>query len=158
MLRMNLGLLAVALAPLGAGCVLGPPADDPPGDDPPGNTAFRFEPVAVSGVTPRWGASVAAGHLLGGVDYGMNVSKEVVSLAVGEGGLSGSAVGELDVPRFCACSLFDEGRRELVMLGGRDDFYRDVNSAVLLNVDTGERTALDQGEAADHPIGCMAFF
>lgn len=148
--------LTLLAAGLGVGCI---PASAPPGDEPPPpTTTFRFEPLAVAGMTPRWGASVAGGHVLGGVDDAMTVTDEVLTVAPGEDGLTATAVGALDVPRFCGCAFFDEGRRELVMLGGRDDFYRDENTAVLLNVDTGERTELEHGGAADAPVGCQAFF
>lgn len=156
---MRLGHLLGSICPclLGAACLGGPPpVDEDP--VPTGRTTFRFEPVEVAGVTPRWGASVADGHLLGGVDDTMRVTDEVFSLAHSDAGLSGTSVGALDVPRFCGCALYDEGRRELVMLGGRDDFYRDETTAVLIDVDTGERTPLEHGGAADHPVGCMAFF
>lgn len=148
---------SICLGALAGACPSGlPPVDD--GPDGETRTTFRFEPIEVAGVTPRWGASVADGHLLGGVDETMRVTDEVLSLTREGAGLAADTVGTLDVPRFCACALFDEGRRQLVMLGGRDDFFRDENTAVLIDVDTGERTPLEHGGAADHPVGCQAFF
>lgn len=146
----------LALTALSFGCVAEPV---PPVEEPTsGRTTFAFEPIAVADVTPRWGALVAAGHLLGGVDASMDVSDDVTSVTVATDGLHGSSIGALDVPRFCGCSFFDEGRRELVVLGGRDDFYRDETTAIVINVDTGERTPIEHGGAADRPVGCQAFF
>ncbi|OGQ10482.1 MAG: hypothetical protein A2138_04805 [Deltaproteobacteria bacterium RBG_16_71_12] len=148
---------SICLGALAGGCLLGtPPVEEEPA--PEARAAFSFAPIDVAGVTPRWGASVADGHLLGGVDDTMRVTDEVFSLARDEAGLSAASVGALDVPRFCGCALYDEGRGQLVMLGGRDDFYRDETSAVLIDVDSGERTPLEHGGAADHPVGCQAFF
>ncbi len=144
------------LAALSVACPLATPPDDelPPDEE---NLTFRFEPVEVSGLTPRWGASVTAGHLVGGVDDALRVSDEIVALSTGDAGLAGVSAGALDVARFCACAFFDEGRRELVIVGGRNRQMLDEDTAVLVEVDSGNTVALATGPA-DHPIGCHAFF
>lgn len=154
LLRVGTALFTVTV--VGSAC----PVEAPPpeGEELPEQTTFRFEPTSVSGVIPRWGATVAAGHVLGGVDESMRVSDEVLAVARADEGMAGTSIGTLDVPRFCGCALFDEGRGELLVLGGRDDFYRDETTAVLIDVATGERTAIEHGGAADHPVGCQAFF
>lgn len=148
---------SMCLLALGAACLEAPPPDD--GTAPPEeNLAFRFEPVTVNGITPRWGATVTAGHLLGGVDDDLRVSDEILAVATGDDGLAGASVGALDVARFCACALFDEGRGELVMIGGRNRQMLDEGTAVLVEVDSDTAVTLGDSGPTDHPIGCHAYF
>ncbi len=156
-MRSRAAVGSFCLLALGAAC---PAAAPPDGDEPfaDENLAFRFEPIEVSGVTPRWGATVASGHVLGGVDDELEVSDEIVTLSLGDAALAGAITGALDVARFCACAFFDEGRQELVMIGGRNRQMRDEGSAVLVELDTGTTVALGDGGPVDHPIGCHAFF
>jgi hypothetical protein len=129
-----------------------------------GRTTFGFEPLSVEGIEPRWGAPVAPGFVAGGVSPSMRVSDELFALSFhedegGGAGLRGVPVASaLSVPRFCACALFDPGRRELLVIGGRDDRFFDAQSAEIVHVDTGEKTPVDHGGAALFPVGCQAFF
>ena len=90
--RINSGLFAVTVAVAvvtpSVGCVVEAP---PPGEPPPaGRTSFRFDPINVSGVTPRWGATVSGAHLLGGVDDSMAVSDEVFSIGHADEAMQGA--------------------------------------------------------------------
>jgi hypothetical protein len=146
-----------ALASLAsAGCAPPSPDEDTPVAE--GNTSFAFEPIAVDGLSPRWGAPVAPGVFFGGVDPSMTVQGDVFGISADDQGLHADAVATLDVPRFCACGIMDPGRFELLVIGGRDGTYRDEQSTVLIDLASNEPTVIDDNGAADTPVGCQAFF
>jgi hypothetical protein len=128
-------------------------------DDAPARTTFAFEPISVSGIEPRWGSPVAPGFVVGGVDRAMRVQEGLFALSADDDGVHATALAPMSIPRSCACALFDERRRELVIFGGRDGDFADAKTAEIVNVDTGAREDLDVSVgAADHPVGCQAFW
>ncbi|MEQ1565792.1 MAG: kelch repeat-containing protein [Myxococcota bacterium] len=127
------------------------------GDTGAAPSAYRWEPIAVDGVPPVWGAIGAGPWLTGGLDATLTVRPEVWS-ATGGDPVQGAETGALETARFCGCALADEGRGELVVLGGRDDGYNETATTERVDVATGVATAVDAGGADDHPVGCAAFF
>lgn len=157
---MRAGLMSVLAA-----CTAGEPEIEPTDNDVPvdtgapvGDAAFRFEPITVEGIAPRWGAAAVGRYVVSGMDAAMQVSTDVFSLDATDGTVHASLVATLDVPRYCSCALFDPGRNELLVLGGRDDRYADATTAELVDLTTGSVTPVDDAGAADHPVGCHAFF
>lgn len=145
-------LLVAALAPIGCA----PPTDQEPPIE--GRTSYAFEPIAIDGLPARWGAPVAPGVFFGGVDQTMTVQGDVFTVAADEETLHAELVATLDVPRFCGCGIMDTTRNELLVVGGRDNGYRDEASTVLINLASNEPTVIEANGAADTPVGCQAFF
>jgi hypothetical protein len=126
---------------------------------------WRWEEVDVEGVSPgsswedpRWGAVSAGPLMIGGVDGAMQATADVLSLDASDGTLRAEVRAQLAVPRYCACAMYDPGRDEVLVIGGRDDRFVEAPSAELLSLATGEPVPLDAVGADDHPVGCHAFF
>lgn len=133
--------------------------DGPPDVDAPiGRTTFAFEPIALDRVPTRWGAPVAPGVFFGGVDQAMSVQADVFTLTADDETLHAELAAVMEVPRFCACGIRDEGRDELIVLGGRDGQFRDEPTAVVINLDTQEATNVETNGAVDAPVGCQSWF
>ena len=121
-------------------------------------TAFRFQPVALTGVAPTWAAVTAGPYLLGGVNESLAVQSGVYTVAPTEGGFAASKVGAMDRARYCHCAMFDPGRKEIVVLGGRGAGFTDAPNAAVIDLTSGVASPLDASGAADYPVGCRAFF
>lgn len=173
------GLIALpALLALPA-CPAGPGDDDDDvaaegAGEGEGNTAFRWELRDDVGVPSLWGAIVAEGRtadeafvLGGGAGDSAPVITEVQDVAVIDGRVRSTSTVTIDGPRFCGCALFDGARDEVVVVGGRDNQFFDVESSFVLDLATGTRTAVVEappdgkgpgGGPSAFPIGCQAFF
>lgn len=119
---------------------------------------YHFEPINLTDVTPLWGATSVGGLLVGGVDGLMRVQSSVYSVRVTATGVSGIPAGALDMPRYCTCALLDDGRNELLVVGGRNAGMLETSTASLINLATGDATEVDHAGAASYPVGCTAFF
>jgi len=131
-----------------------------------GRTGFAWEQRNDIVVPALWGAIVTDGRsadeafLVGGLadDLGPVIA-EVQDVTVTDDRVRSTSTLTIDGPRFCGCAMFDGGRDELVVIGGRDGDFLDVESAVVVNVDSGERTVVSEGAGPTRfPIGCQAFF
>jgi hypothetical protein len=119
---------------------------------------FAFEKVEVSGGTAVWGAVAVGGWLIGGVNNGQTVVSDIAAATLEDGTLTVARVGELNVPRYCQCVMFDAARGELVVVGGRGRTFADVSSAVVVDTASWDVTPLAGNTADDFPVGCAAFF
>ncbi len=150
--------LALAFAlPFGGACV-GPGAAPPPDDNAPKRTTFSFAPIETDGVDARWGAAAVGDFVVGGVDQSMTVTQDIFRLDASDGTMRATPLTTLDTPRYCNCAMFDPNRHELLVVGGRNGTFNDENSAEIVNTETLEHVAIDANGAADHPVGCQAFF
>lgn len=163
--RAPVVVVAGALAALTA-C---PPADDAAegeGEGEPARTTFSWEKRDDINVPGLWGAIVADGpsideaFVVGGVSGDLGpVIKDIQQVHVQNDQVRSSSTLTTDVPRFCGCALFDKTRNEVVVVGGRDGSFLDVESAVVIDVDSGERSVISEGAGPTlSPIGCQAFF
>ncbi len=122
------------------------------------------ELTTVSGLTPVWGGIVAqaspkVSYLVGGVSGTSGpVIGSLVKVEQGATGVAATLVTEDLTPRYCGCALVDTTRNELVVVGGRGKGFTETKTAELVNLTTGEVSALDAGAAASHPVGCHAVF
>lgn len=136
------------------------------GEGEPAQTAFTWELKSDVVVPSLWGAIVSDGRsadeafIIGGLadDLGPVIA-EIQDVQVTDDQVRSTSTLTIDGPRFCGCAMFDSGRNELVVVGGRDGNFLDVESAVVVNVDSGERTVVSEGTGpVRNPIGCQAFF
>lgn len=153
-----LGLIAGA-----AGCDGTSGSDGDGGPDGDERTTFGWRAVD-SGLTPVWGGFVAEGGSrpirVGGV---AGTSGPVVDSAeipdVRDGRIVSSLL-TIDGARYCGCGFVDATRNELIVIGGRDGRFVDVETAAVIDLDDGTATPIadaDTGPAA-FPVGCVAFF
>ena len=121
--------------------------------------SFVFEAITLDGIEPRFGASVAGDIVAAGIVGDLEADNGVFAINSDGAVPVASRMQQLAIPRFMACAFFDEERRELIVVGGRDAQYRDTKTAEGIQVDTGERfdVAVESG-VASHPIGCQAFW
>jgi hypothetical protein len=157
--------MRAALVPLAivivstVGC-LGGAEGEGEGEGDPGRTTFSWEPIAADGMQPRWGMYIAESSerafLLGGVTDG------VVDVGFRLGATDASVTASPDVlmdhSRYCHCAMLDEERDRLIVLGGRDEGFADSPTAVALGIASSSVDIIEDNGAADHPVGCQAFF
>jgi hypothetical protein len=151
-LRPMLSLFAAAA--LAAAC--GAPPNTKPKAT--GRTTFGFEKIDVTGVPPLWGSAAVANFVVGGADGSDAVKTSVFETDASTGKITSNALPDLNTGRFCHCALFDPNRKELLVLGGRDKNFADIHDAEIIDTEAGTKASIDPNGAADHPIGCMAFF
>lgn len=164
-LPFSFGSLTLSAALLAAtvGCVDGGSGDgdEEEEEDLPGRSAFAWVEVD-SAVSVVWGAIVAESDdgaiLVGGVanDQGPVLPTIERIEARDDDVVSGDFLA-METERFCGCAFVDEARRELVVIGGRDGAFRDINNAEIINLDDGSVSVLDGVAPAETPIGCQAF-
>jgi hypothetical protein len=128
----------------------------------PTRSTFGWRPVD-STLTPVWGGFVAEGGTrplrVGGV---AGTGGPVIDTAEGPAprgdGIGSDDLVLLDGPRYCGCGFVDPGRNELIVVGGRDGRFRDVETAVVIDLDDGTVATVDDVGPAAFPVGCAAFF
>ncbi len=137
--------------------------DDEDEDDDVDDGRATYGWVAVdSAVSAVWGAIVAesddGAFLVGGVANDLGPVLPTVERIVprDDDVVSGDflTMGEA---RYCGCAFVDEARRELVVIGGRDGAFRDINTAEIVDLDDGSVTDLGAVAPAETPVGCQAF-
>jgi hypothetical protein len=147
----------------GASACDGEVDDDGTGSRPAAaRTTFGWRAVQ-SALTPVWGGFVAEGGArplrVGGV---AGTGGPVIDSAEGPAERGDTIASDdlvlLDGPRYCGCGFVDQGRNELVVIGGRDGRFRDVETAVVISLDDGTVTPIDDVGPAAFPVGCVAFF
>jgi hypothetical protein len=148
----------------GLACVDG--GGDGEGDglnQPRGRTTFGWRAVN-SAITPVWGGFVAdvPGErtlLVGGVaGPSAPVLPGAEEVGVRGDGIVPASTIELDVARYCGCAFIDTARNELVVIGGRDGRFADIDSAAVIDLDDGTVTPLGAVLPSQHPVGCQAFY
>jgi hypothetical protein len=149
------GLASVVSALLFLAACGGPPKVQP---KPTGRTSFGFEKIDVAGVPPLWGSASVGNFVVGGADASDNAQPSVFETDAAGGKITSTALPDLNTGRFCHCALFDPNRKELLVLGGRDKNFADIHDAEIIDTQSGTKSTIDPNGAADHPIGCMAFF
>jgi len=155
-------LLILAIA--GAGCDgtgdEGRDGGDPDGDG-DGRTTFGWRAVD-SGVTPVWGGFVAEGGaapiLVGGVAGTGGPVIDTAEIPEVQGDRIASSLLGLDGPRYCGCGFVDATRDELIVVGGRDGRFLDVETAAVIDLDDGTVSPIADAGPAAFPVGCVAFF
>jgi hypothetical protein len=151
----------IALVIAGSGCDGGGDRDGAPDGD--GRTTFGWRAVD-SGVTPVWGGFVAEGGadpiLVGGVAGTGGPVIDTAEIPEVRGDRMVSSLLPLDGPRYCGCGFVDATRNELIVIGGRDGRFLDVETAVVIDLDDGTASPIADADAgpAAFPIGCVAFF
>jgi hypothetical protein len=114
-------------------------------------------PIVWGGITAQ--SSPTVGYLAGGLTRTSGTaSTEVLRVERSGDGVSITSLTDALSDRYCGCALVDEGRGELVVLGGRDGSFQETPTAELVDLETGAVTSLDPMGAADHPVGCHAVF
>lgn len=133
-------------------------------DAPDPHGPWAFTTAMVDPLPAVWGAMVAqesptVAYQVGGVagKTGPVIGK-VFRVEQGGAGVLVNEVASTLTPRYCGCAMVDTNRSEIVTLGGRNGSFVEKKTAELVNVTTGAVTALDPGEAANHPVGCHAVF
>ena len=148
----------------GLACVDG--GGDGEGDglnQPRGRTTFGWRAVD-SAITPVWGGFVAdvPGErtlLVGGVaGPSAPVLPAAEEVGVRGDGLVPARTIDLDVARYCGCAFIDTARNELIVIGGRDGRFADIDSAAVIDLDDGTVTPLGAVLPSQHPVGCQAFY
>lgn len=153
-----LGVLIVAAG----GC--DPAVSDDGGDGGgDGRTTFAWRAVD-SGLTPVWGGFVAEGGerpiLVGGVAGTSGPVIDTAEIPEARGEQIASALLSIDGARYCGCGFVDATRNELIVVGGRDGRFLDVETAAVIDLDDGTATPIADADAgpAAFPVGCVAFF
>jgi hypothetical protein len=157
-------LLGLPLFLAGATACDGTSGGDDGGDPTPGRTTFGWRAVD-SGLTPVWGGFVAEGGerpiLVGGVagTSGPVIDTAEIPAARNDGIIADTLL-TIDGARYCGCGFVDATRNELIVVGGRDGRFLDIETAAVIDLDDGTSTPIvdaDAGPAA-FPVGCVAFF
>ncbi len=149
--------------------------DDGPDDGPdagPTRTAYTWQPIDVSGLTPRWGMYVVdstqaapglpegGALLLGGVTGTANPVVQDAAFSLSPAGLvvDATPVSTMAGGRFCHCAMLDASRDRAIIIGGRS-LGAEFDTVVQVNLSSGDARGVDAvNGAADHPIGCQAVF
>lgn len=162
-LSFSLAATLLGLLAGGAGCD-GTSRDggDGDGDSPLGRTTFGWRAVD-SGLTPVWGGFVAEGGerpiLVGGVagTSGPVIDTAEIPVARNDGIIADELLS-IDGARYCGCGFVDATRNELIVVGGRDGRFLDVETAAVIDLDDGTATPVADAGPAAFPVGCVAFF
>jgi len=160
-------LVTALLAPAGVtglGCVGGGGGGGDDGiNEPAGRTTFGWRAVD-SAITPVWGGFVADAPggpslLVGGVaGPSAPVLPGAEEVGVRGDGTVPVRTIDIDVARYCGCAFIDSARNELVVIGGRDGRFADIDSAAVIDLDDGTVTPLGAVLPSQHPVGCQAFY
>lgn len=119
----------------------------------------HWTPLSTDGLVGTWGSFPAGQHHVGGI-AGLSMgtgTTELLTYEVQNDTLVASVRGVADVPRYCGCAFEDVSRDELVIVGGRNDGFTEEPTAERIDAD-GLPTSLEHDGAADHPVGCAAFY
>jgi len=124
-----------------------------------GASGPHWTPLSTDGLVGTWGSFPAGRHHVGGIaglSMGMGTT-DLRTYQVQDDTLVASVRGVADVPRYCGCAFEDVTRDELVIVGGRNDGFSEEPTAERVAAD-GLATSLEHDGAADHPVGCAAFY